>query len=84
MGIIGYTSTKKQAITLKKKQKFHKDIKIEPITAAFGKIVRYEVTGTPKRIFDETKIIGNRKIITSYVRHRGRKVRISSSEFKIN
>ena len=83
MGLIGFTDTKTQARALKNKQKFHKDIKISPVHAAFGKVAYWEVKGKPKKIYKTTSIKGNKKIITSYVKNNGRRTRLSSDHFTI-
>ena len=79
MGLIGFEDTKKKAVQLKRKQKFHKDIKVKPVRSAFGKVAYYEVVGTPKKIFKKTIENKKEKRIISFVKHKGKNVRLSTS-----
>ena len=78
MGMIAFVDTKREALKLKKKQKFHTNLKIRPVTAGMGKIAYYELVGKPKKILRSTKIRKGQKITTFFVMHKGRKARLST------
>jgi len=79
MGLIGFTDTKRQALKLKKDNAWlFTNIKILTRTAAFGKIIGYEVEGKVKPSFKQTVKRGNKKITTTYVMHKGKKIRVMS------